>query len=251
MEAKKVNFGFKQVEEGLKSGLVRNVFNSVASKYDIMNDFMSMGMHRLWKKEMLNEMKPRNGFRLLDLAAGSGDISFGFIKSAKNNGINVSCETSDINEQMLEVAKKRFVDENIGGNIEFSIVDAEKIPFPDNSFDYASIAFGIRNVTNIPKALSEIFRALKPGGKFICLEFSDVENEILKKLYETYSFNIIPKVGGLVAGDTESYQYLVESIKLFPKANDFKKMIETAGFDQVNFRKLTAGVVAIHTGFKA
>ncbi len=250
MEANKVNFGFKQVEEGAKSGLVRDVFNSVASKYDIMNDLMSGGMHRLWKKEMLNELRPRTGFRLLDLAAGSGDISFGFTKSAKNNDINVSCATSDINEQMLAVAKQRYIDENVGGNIEFHIVDAEKIPFPDNSFDYVSIAFGIRNVTNIPKALAEIFRVLKPGGKFVCLEFSNIENDLLRKAYEAYSFNIIPRVGGLVAGDKESYQYLVESIKLFPKADDFKGMITSAGFSRANFRKLTAGVVAIHTGFK-
>lgn len=250
MEAKKVNFGFKQVEEGAKSGLVKGVFNSVASKYDIMNDLMSGGMHRLWKKEMLNQLKPRNGFRLLDLAAGSGDISFGFAKYAKNNDIDVSCATSDINDQMLKVAKQRYVDENIGGNIEFHIVDAENIPFPDNIFDYVSIAFGIRNVTNIPKALKEIFRVLKPGGKFVCLEFSNIDNEYLRKIYEAYSFNVIPKIGGLVAGDKDSYQYLVESIKLFPKADDFRGMITTAGFARANYKKLTAGVVAIHTGFK-
>lgn len=250
MNGNKVNFGFKQVEEGLKSGLVRNVFNSVASKYDIMNDLMSAGMHRLWKKEMLKDLRPRNGFRLLDLAAGTGDISFAFAKYAKNNDIDVSCVTSDINDEMLLVGKKRYIDENIGGNIEFHIVDAESIPFPDNSFDYVSIAFGIRNVTNIPKALTEIFRVLKPGGKFVCLEFSDVNNEMLRKIYEAYSFNVIPKIGGLVAGDADSYKYLVESIKLFPKAEDFKSMISAAGFDRVNYRKLTAGVVAIHTGFK-
>ena len=251
MTENKVNFGFKQVDESIKSGLVRDVFNSVANKYDLMNDLMSGGLHRWWKKEMINEVKASEGNSLLDLAAGSGDISFGIIKSLKNKSINVSCVTSDINEEMLKQAKRRAVDENIGQNIDFKIIDGENIPYPENSFDFVTIAFGIRNVTNIPKALSEIFRVLKPGGKFICLEFSDVKNEMFKKIYDIYSFNIIPKVGKLVANDEESYKYLVESIKMFPAADDFKKMIDDAGFSQSKYRKLTGGVIAIHTGFKA
>jgi len=251
MQENKVNFGFKFVDEALKSSMVKGVFSSVASKYDIMNDAMSFGLHRLWKKEMLQNMRPHESFKLLDLAAGSGDISFAFLKYAKNNNINVSCVTSDINEEMLKVAKNKAIDENINNNgLEFQIIDAENIPFPENYFDYVSIAFGIRNVTNIPKALGEINRVLKPGGKFICLEFSNVDNEIIKKFYDLYSFNLIPKMGKLIAGDEESYKYLVESIALFPKSGEFTKMIETAGFVQASCKKLTFGVVAIHQGFK-
>lgn len=250
METGKTNFGFKVVDEALKSSMVKGVFNSVASKYDIMNDFMSAGMHRLWKKTFLNEIKPFEGARLLDLAAGTGDISFSFANLSKNKDFNVSCVTSDINEEMLKQAKNRMVDENLQAEIDFKIIDAENIPFPDNSFDYVTIAFGIRNVTNIPKALSEINRVLKPTGKFACLEFSDVKNQHFKKIYDFYSFNIIPKLGELVAGDRDSYQYLVESIRLFPKAEDFKSMIEKANFSNVSYNKLTGGIVAIHTGFK-
>ena len=250
MSENKVNFGFKLVDEAAKSGMVKGVFNSVANKYDLMNDVMSGGMHRLWKKEMLNEMKPRAQYSLLDLAAGTGDISFNFANYAKNNDIDVSCVTSDINEEMLKVAKQRYIDENIGGNIEFKVVDAENIPFPENSFDYASIAFGIRNVTNIPKALSEILRVLKPGGKFICMEFSNIESPAMKKIYELYSFKVIPFMGEMIAGDKDSYKYLAESISLFPTAENFKSMIEAAGFSNTKYKKLTAGVVAIHTGFK-
>jgi demethylmenaquinone methyltransferase / 2-methoxy-6-polyprenyl-1,4-benzoquinol methylase len=251
MAENKVNFGFKQVDEAVKSGLVRDVFNNVANKYDLMNDLMSAGLHRWWKKEMINEVKAVDGNSLLDLAAGSGDISFGIIKSLKNKNIDVSCVTSDINEEMLGIAKKRSIDENIVKNIEFKIIDGENIPYPENSFDFVTIAFGIRNVTNIAKALSEIFRVLKPGGKFVCLEFSDVNNETLRKIYDAYSFNIIPKIGKFVANDEESYKYLVESIKLFPSADNFQKMIDEAGFAQSRYKKLTGGVVAIHTGFKA
>ncbi len=250
MENGKVNFGYRQVDESAKSSMVRGVFDSVASRYDVMNDLMSAGMHRLWKKEMLKEMRPLEGFKLLDLAAGSGDISFAFANHAKNNNINVSCVTSDINEQMLAVARKRSVDKNIHKNLAFSVVNAEQIPFIDNSFDMVSIAFGIRNVTHIDKVLQEVLRVLKPGGKFICLEFSDVSNAHMKKLYDIYSFKLIPLMGKMVAGDSESYQYLVESIRMFPKAEDFKKMFETAGFSQAKYRKLSGGVVAIHTGFK-
>jgi ubiquinone/menaquinone biosynthesis methyltransferase len=250
MSESKVNFGFKKVDEALKSSLVRDVFNSVANKYDLMNDLMSGGMHRWWKKEMLNEIKPMDGNSILDLAAGTGDISFAIINSLKNKDINVSCVTSDVNSEMLEIAKKRAVDENLHGKMEFQIIDCENIPFPDNSFDFVTIAFGIRNVTNIPKALSEIYRVLKLGGKFICLEFSDVSNQHLKKIYDAYSFNIIPKIGKFIAGDEASYQYLVESIKLFPKAGDFQKLMDDASFSQTRFKKLTSGVVAIHTGFK-
>jgi ubiquinone/menaquinone biosynthesis methyltransferase len=250
MQTGKTNFGFKVVDEAIKSSLVKGVFSSVASRYDIMNDLMSGGMHRLWKKDFLNEIKPFESAKLLDLAAGTGDISFAFANLSKNKDFNVSCVTSDINEEMLKQAKNRMIDENLQAEIEFKIIDAENIPFPENSFDYVTIAFGIRNVTNIPKALSEINRVLKPTGKFACLEFSDVGNQNFKKLYDFYSFNIIPKLGELVAGDKDSYQYLVESIRLFPKAEDFKIMIEKANFKQVSYNKLTNGVVAIHRGFK-
>ncbi len=250
MSESKVNFGFRQVDEAIKGGLVRDVFNSVANKYDLMNDLMSGGLHRWWKKEMLNEIKPVDGNRILDLAAGTGDISFSIIKSLKNKNVNVSCVTSDVNEEMLSIAKKRAIDENLHEYLDFNIIDCENIPYPENSFDFVTIAFGIRNVTNIPKALSEILRVLKPGGKFICLEFSDVKNELMKKIYDLYSFNIIPKIGKFIANDEDSYKYLVESIRTFPTADNFKAMIEEAGLIQVNYKKLTAGTVAIHTGFK-
>jgi len=241
----KTFFGFKQVDAAAKAGMVRDVFSSVASKYDVMNDFMSFGLHRWWKAEMLKKLAPKKGGKYLDVAGGSGDI--GFKVWEKGGDVTLT----DINPDMLQVAKDKAVNSNKIERIKFEVADAEKLQFADAEFDILGIAFGIRNVTNIDKALSEFYRVLKPGGRFVCLEFSDVENEIIKKFYDLYSFNVIPKIGGIVANDEASYQYLVESIRKFPPAPEFVKLIETAGFKDVGYKKYTHGVVAIHWGVKA
>ena len=248
----KTHFGFKNVDEKEKASLVKEVFNSVASKYDIMNDFMSAGLHRIWKDKMVKEINllPNGDYKLIDVAGGTGDIAFRIVKKARKVRANVQIEVSDINEEMLEVGKQRAVDQNLFANLNFAPADGEKLPFADNSFDFFTIAFGIRNFTNIQQGLNEAFRVLKPGGKFICLEFSQVNNFPLGKIYDFYSFKAIPKIGKLVAGDEDSYQYLVESIRRFPNQEKFKAMIEKAGFENVSYQSLNFGVVAIHNGFK-
>ncbi len=247
------HFGFKQVDENQKSSLVKEVFNSVASKYDIMNDFMSAGMHRLWKDKMVKEIKFISGqsYQTIDVAGGTGDVAFRILKKAKEQNAKIEIEVADINAEMLSVGKDRAVDKNLFSHLHFNCCDGEKLPYADSSFDYYTIAFGIRNFTNIQNGLNEAFRVLKPGGKFICLEFSQVNNLPLAKLYDLYSFKAIPKIGKLVAGDEDSYQYLVESIRKFPNQENFKKMIEKAGFSNVSYTSLNFGVVAIHTGFKS
>lgn len=250
MNKKETDFGFKKVARKERQGMVNNVFDSVADKYDLMNDLMSFGLHRLWKVRLMEHIDISNNYSLLDLAAGSGDISFSYLKKAADQSRKASCVISDINPHMLQLAKDKAIDEGIKGNTDFAIVNAEKIPFSDNRFNFCTIGFGIRNVTNIQKALDEIYRVLKPGGKFICLEFSDVNNKILRDIYDKYSFHIIPKLGKIITGDEDSYEYLVESIRKFPDADSFKKMIENSGFQKVNYEKLTNGVVAIHTGWK-
>ena len=238
------NFGFKQVSEQEHRKGVDSVFSSVASKYDVMNDFMSFGLHRLWKRDMVAELAPRKGMKYLDVAGGSGDIGF----KVWEQGAEVTL--TDINPDMLQVARDKAVDRGIIERIEFAEMNAEKMPYADESFDIAGIAFGIRNVTHIDVALKEFFRVLKKGGKFVCLEFSHVDNELLRKAYDAYSFNVIPKLGGAVAGDEASYQYLVESIRKFPQAADFERMIVDAGYTNTSYRKLTFGTVAIHVGVK-
>jgi demethylmenaquinone methyltransferase/2-methoxy-6-polyprenyl-1,4-benzoquinol methylase len=246
----KTHFGFKTVDAAEKPKMVEGVFKSVASKYDIMNDVMSFGLHRLWKDEMVRSIKTFSGAKHLDLAGGTGDITFRILKSAKQKNQNIEIVLSDINDSMLAEGKARAVDKNLNDKINFQIIDAENIPFADNSFDFCTIAFGIRNVTNIPKALAEINRVLKPGGKFICLEFSDVNSAMLAKIYDLYSFKFIPKFGKLVANDADSYEYLVESIRKFPDAETFANMLQTAGLQKVSYKKLNFGVVAIHSGWK-
>lgn len=247
---KEVDFGFKNIKKSQKKSMVGEVFSSVASKYDLMNDLMSAGMHRLWKSRMVENIQPFEGAKLLDIAGGTGDISFRFIKNAKKKGINVSVTISDINKNMLEEGRQRAIDSNILSGVEWKIADAEKLPFKDEQFDYCTIAFGIRNVTDISKTLGEAYRVLKPGGKFVCLEFSHVEDPLLAKIYDAYSFNIIPKIGSLVAGDEDSYRYLVESIRRFPAREKFTGMMEKAGFSQIKCVALTHGVVAIHSGWR-
>lgn len=242
----KTHFGFKQVEKSEKAGMVAEVFSSVASKYDIMNDAMSGGLHRIWKDKMISNLNPRNNTHLLDVAGGTGDIAFRFLKKYPNSQVTIS----DINQAMLDQGKANAIDKNIIKNISWSCDDAQNLPFEDNSFDYYTIAFGIRNVTKIEKALSEAHRVLKYGGKFLCLEFSKVNNPQLEKIYDLYSFNVIPRLGKLLANDKESYQYLVESIRKFPKQDDFANMIENAGFSKVVYDNMTFGVVSLHSGFK-
>ncbi len=255
------HFGFKQVDENQKSSLVKEVFSSVASKYDIMNDFMSAGMHRLWKDRMVKEIKFVSGqsYKTIDVAGGTGDIAFRILKKfdgenarilKKDEDAKIEIEVADINAEMLRVGKERAVDKNFFKHLNFNCCDGESLPYPDNSFDYYTIAFGIRNFTNIQNGLNEAFRVLKTGGKFICLEFSQVNNLPLAKLYDLYSFKAIPKIGKLVAGDEGSYQYLVESIRKFPNQENFKKMIEKAGFRNVSYASLNFGIVAIHIGVK-
>ncbi len=252
--SKKVNFGFEEVNLDEKQNLVSSVFSSVAGNYDIMNDLMSLGIHRLWKRDFVADITIPNNAKILDLAAGSGDISKKLINKATDEGKSITIYITDVNEDMLAEGKARYYNENWGANsnanINFKIVDATEIDFEDNFFDLATISFGIRNVPDIPLALQEINRVLKPKGKFHCLEFSNVDNELFAKIYDKYSFNIIPKIGGLIAKDADSYKYLVESIKMFPKDSEFKSMIESAGFKDTGFTKLTKGICAMHWGQK-
>lgn len=242
----KTHFGFKEVELAQKAPLVKGVFDNVASKYDIMNDVMSFGVHRLWKDKFISMLNPQKNKKLLDVAGGTGDIAFRFLKSAQGGQVTVA----DINHNMLCEGYKNAVNKNILHNIEWLCADAQNMPIPDNIYDYYTIAFGIRNVTDINNALSEAYRVLKPGGKFLCLEFSKVENPMLEKIYDFYSFNIIPKMGKLIASDSESYQYLVESIRKFPKQDEFLQMIKNAGFVKAKYINLSGGAVAIHSGWK-
>lgn len=246
------HFGFKTVGENQKSSLVKDVFNSVASKYDVMNDLMSAGMHRIWKDRMVKEIKfdQSQDYKALDVAGGTGDIAFRILKKAHSENVKINIEVADINEEMLKVGKDRAIDQNHFKDLNFNVCDGEKLPYENDSFDYYTIAFGIRNFTNIQNGLNEAFRVLKPGGKFICLEFSKVNSLPLAKLYDFYSFKAIPKIGKIVAKDESSYQYLVESIRKFPNQENFKKMIETAGFSNVSYQSLNFGIVAIHVGYK-
>lgn len=247
----KTHFGFKTVNKDEKSHLVKDIFSGVAKKYDLMNDLMSGGIHRLWKKNMVNEIdfyKKNQHYKIIDLAGGTGDIAFRIAKKAKDLDIKTTIDIVDINQEMLDVGKDRAVDNNIYSNLNFSCQDGEKLSFNDNEFDYFTIAFGIRNFTNIDKALKEAKRVLKPGGKFICLEFSKVNDYFLQKIYDKYSFNVIPKIGQIILKDRDSYQYLVESIRKFPNQDKFKNMIEEAGFKNVKYQNLSAGIAAIHSG---
>ncbi len=250
MHKKKVNFGFREVESDKKSSLVGEVFKNVASRYDIMNDLMSLGMHRLWKQYFVNLYKPHEGCRILDVAGGTGDIAFRFHEIMRAKDIDGEITITDINPAMLEEGKKRTIDRGILDKIKWQEADGENLPFKDNSFDCYTVAFGIRNFTNIEKGLAEAYRVLKPGGKFMCMEFTPVDAPGIKEIYDAYSFNIIPWVGDKVTGNREAYQYLVESIRKFPDKKTFAAMIKECGFQEVKIRTLAAGVVAIHTAWK-
>lgn len=243
---KTTHFGYRDVPEEQKAGLVHGVFTNVASKYDIMNDVMSGGVHRLWKDAMMDWLAPRPGQKLLDVAGGTGDIAFRFLKRAGHGEAVVL----DLTESMLVEGRKRAEAETLSDQISWVVGDAMALPFEANTFDTYTISFGIRNVTRIPDALSEAFRVLRPGGRLMVLEFSQLPNPLMQKAYDAYSFNVIPPMGQLIAGDRESYQYLVESIRKFPDQETFKQMIETAGFGNVAYRNLSFGIAALHSGWK-
>ena len=239
------HFGYRDVAVEDKQRLVRGVFDSVATKYDLMNDLMSMGVHRLWKRHFIAISNIQPGQRVLDLAGGTGDIAALMSKRVGSHG---SVVLSDINEAMLTVGRQRMEDRGLVGNIEYSLANAEKLPFADGEFDAVTIAFGLRNVTDKDAALREMFRVLKTGGRAMILEFSKVEFEGLKKIYDTYSFSILPKIGKFVTDDEDSYQYLAESIRKHPSQDELADMMVNAGFSNVTYRNLTGGVVAIHSG---
>jgi len=246
MSEKTTHFGFEIVPEAEKAGRVRGVFGSVASKYDVMNDAMSLGIHRIWKDAMMDWLAPRAGQTLLDVAGGTGDIAFRFLKRAGVGHATVL----DLTEPMLIEGRKRAEAEKQAANLDWVVGDAMALPFEDDSFDTYTISFGIRNVTRPIDALTEAYRVLKPGGRLMVLEFSQIPNELMQKAYDLYSFNIIPKLGQMIAGDRDSYQYLVESIRQFPDQETFLGMIREAGFENAKYRNLTMGVAALHSGWK-
>ncbi len=238
------HFGFKSVDETEKAQRVRSVFDSVAPKYDVMNDLMSAGLHRVWKRYTLAVANPQPGDQVLDIAGGTGDLSLAFAKKVGPTGRVVH---TDINEAMLREGRNRLLD--LGVVLPTLVCDAEQLPFASNSFDFVSVAFGLRNMTHKELALAEMHRTLKPGGKLLVLEFSRVAKP-LEKAYDWYSFNVLPKLGKLVANDEESYRYLAESIRMHPGQEELRQMMKTAGFGHVDVHNLSAGVVALHMGIK-
>ncbi len=241
------HFGYQQVPTGQKAAKVAEVFHSVAAKYDLMNDLMSLGIHRLWKRYTIEMSGVRRGQRVLDIAGGTGDLTAKFSKLVGAEGEVV---LADINDSMLKVGRSRLADRGIIGNVTYAQANAECLPFPDNYFDAITIAFGLRNVTDKDKALASMFRVLKPGGRLLVLEFSKPVAPGLGPIYDQYSFKLLPLMGKLVTNDSESYQYLAESIRMHPDQETLKGMMETVGFEQVDYHNLTGGIVALHRGFK-
>ncbi len=243
------SYGFRDVDEGEKQPLVNRVFDRVAHRYDLMNDLMSGGMHRLWKDAMVAWLAPprRPGWKLLDVAGGTGDIAF---RAVEASGGNAQATVLDINPAMLTVGRERAARLGLAEKCTFVEGNAEELPFGDGGFDAYTVAFGIRNVPRVSRALAEAFRVLKPGGRFLCLEFSEVTTPMLDRVYEAWSFNAIPRIGAFVAGDDEPYRYLVESIRKFPGRRDFAQMIEAAGFERVTWRDYSGGIAALHSGWK-
>ncbi|KAJ1646103.1 hypothetical protein J3B02_001644 [Coemansia erecta] len=256
IEQPTTHFGFKTVPEHMKESLVRGVFSNVASSYDIMNDAMSLGIHRLWKDHLMRSMAPMPGAKLIDVAGGTGDIAQRFLSYQDNNSDKTSSvHMVDINPEMLAEGEKRFAGSKWvqDGRIGFTVGNAENLEFiDDGSFDFYTIAFGIRNCTHPERVVQEAYRVLKPGGRFMCLEFSRVENPVLAAAYDLHSFYVIPKLGELIANDRESYEYLVESIRRFPAQSEFAQIIRNAGFTTIGkgYENLTFGTVAIHSGYK-
>ena len=245
--ADNTHFGFKTVSETEKEHLVADVFHSVADKYDLMNDLMSLGIHRLWKRFTIDCAGVRPGQKILDLAGGTGDLTAKFSRLTGENGEVV---LADINDSMLKVGREKLRNKGLVNNIRYVQANAENLPFPDNYFDLITIGFGLRNVTHKEQALASMYRALKPGGRLLVLEFSKPTNVVMSKLYDFYSFQILPKMGQLVAKDSDSYQYLAESIRMHPDQETLKSMMESVGFEQVTYHNLTQGIVALHRGFK-
>ena len=245
--AKTTHFGYKEVGVDDKQGLVREVFDSVATNYDLMNDVLSMGAHRLWKRYTIASSNVKEGDRVLDIAGGTGDLALKFREKVGDSGQVI---LTDINGAMLEEGRKSLIDRGVF-DVEFVQANAELLPFEDNSFDCVSIAFGLRNVTNKEAAIRQMFRVLKKGGCLLILEFSKVENEMLEKFYDFYSFNVMPKLGGLLADDEQSYQYLAESIRKHPDQEALKTMVIDAGFDLCEYQNLSGGIVALHKAIKA
>lgn len=241
------DFGFKEIPRAEKSARVADVFRSVADRYDLMNDLMSLGIHRVWKHIAVDFCAVRPGQRILDLAGGSGDLSHRLVKALKGHGQVV---LADINEAMLNVGKDRLLDAGLSDQIEFVQADAEQLPFPDHYFDTVIIGFGLRNVTDKAKALKSIHRVLKPGGRLLVLEFSHPKYPWLRKIYDAYSFAVLPKLGKLIADDEDSYRYLAESIRKHPDQLHLKTMMREAGFDDCDYTNLSGGIVAIHRGYK-
>ena len=247
MTDKTTHFGFQQVPLEDKARKVAEVFHSVAHKYDLMNDLMSLGLHRIWKRIAVEMTGLRTGQRVLDLAGGTGDLAALMAPLVGEQGEVV---LSDINASMLDVGRARLVDRGIVGNVSFVQADAESLPFPDSHFDCITIAFGLRNVTNKDRALASMFRVLKPGGRLLVLEFSKPTLAALRPIYDAYSFKVLPVLGKAITGDAASYQYLAESIRMHPDQETLKQMMQTAGFERVEYFNITAGVVAVHRGYK-
>ena len=246
-EKKTTHFGFEEVAVDEKAGRVADVFHSVAAKYDVMNDLMSGGIHRLWKRFTIEVSAVRSGHKVLDIAGGTGDLSYQFAKRVGSEGLVV---LADINESMLNVGRDRLIDRGAAGNIQFAQADAQYLPFPDNTFDCITIAFGLRNVTDKDLALRAMLRVLKPGGRLLVLEFSKPQNSLLEKVYDTYSFKVLPLMGRLITNDADSYRYLAESIRMHPDQATLKAMMEDAGFVNTEYHNMTGGIVALHKGIK-
>lgn len=244
---KTTHFGYQQVPVGEKAAKVADVFHSVAAKYDVMNDLMSGGVHRLWKRFTIELSGVRTGQKVLDIAGGTGDLTAKFSRLVGPTGEVV---LADINDSMLKVGRDKLLDSGVCGNVVFTQADAQYLPFPDNTFDCITIAFGLRNVTDKDLALRSMLRVLKPGGRLLVLEFSKPTNPLVEKFYDFYSFNVLPKMGQLVANDADSYQYLAESIRMHPDQETLKGMMNDAGFVNTKFYNMTSGIVALHRGFK-
>lgn len=246
-DSKSADFGYEKVTPDEKTEKVGEVFTSVAGKYDVMNDLMSFGLHRLWKRYAIETLGLRPGHRVLDLAAGTGDLTaLMYPKVGKTGHIDLV----DINEAMLKRGQERLLDRGLFEGLAFTVASAEELPFPDNHFDRIVISFGLRNVTDKDKALKDMYRVLAPGGKAMVLEFSQTDNPILSKLYDVYSFKILPRVGKMVANDADSYRYLAESIRMHPDQESLKAMMTIAGFEDVDYQNIASGIVAMHQGYK-